>query len=230
MGLTMPARCVAAAVSLALAGAVCAGSLRAQPFADTAQSTTAEIEDAQRLCPYVSAELAAKAAAALKGMSQCEVHCSGCGCKGGPGYRSRSTGHCVGWREIVSVCGPPPHQLCDRECEPVVAGCTGRAWVKALAAKSGIAVPFVEGKKRQKPGQDTRQSSQPGDGAEPQKLLDGLENGSGDGSAACGPKRTCKEMADCAEAIHYLRDCGLTRLDGDGDGIPCNSKCKGQRR
>lgn len=42
----------------------------------------------------------------------------------------------------------------------------------------------------------------------------------------CGAKRTCKEMVSCAEARFYLLECGLTRLDGDGDGNPCESKCR----
>ena len=46
------------------------------------------------------------------------------------------------------------------------------------------------------------------------------------GSAVgCGGKHYCGEMADCAEAAHYLRDCGLTRLDADSDGIPCETLC-----
>ena len=43
----------------------------------------------------------------------------------------------------------------------------------------------------------------------------------------CGAKRTCGEMTSCAEANHYLRECGLTRLDGDGDGVPCETLCAG---
>jgi endonuclease YncB( thermonuclease family) len=42
----------------------------------------------------------------------------------------------------------------------------------------------------------------------------------------CGAKRTCAEMVNCAEARFYLAECGVTRLDGDGDGIPCESKCR----
>ncbi len=42
----------------------------------------------------------------------------------------------------------------------------------------------------------------------------------------CGSKRYCKEMSSCAEAMFYLRHCGLTRLDGNGDGIPCNRLCR----
>ena len=39
-------------------------------------------------------------------------------------------------------------------------------------------------------------------------------------------KRTCKQMLTCEEANFYLRKCGVHRLDGNDDGIPCNSICK----
>ena len=42
----------------------------------------------------------------------------------------------------------------------------------------------------------------------------------------CGAKRYCREMSSCAEARFYLTRCGLSRLDGDGDGIPCESICR----
>ena len=42
----------------------------------------------------------------------------------------------------------------------------------------------------------------------------------------CGSKVYCREMKTCAEAIHYFRDCGLTRIDGDGDGVPCENLCR----
>jgi hypothetical protein len=41
----------------------------------------------------------------------------------------------------------------------------------------------------------------------------------------CGDKRTCGQMDSCAEARHYLTECGIGRLDGDGDGVPCESLC-----
>ena len=41
----------------------------------------------------------------------------------------------------------------------------------------------------------------------------------------CGTKRYCKEMASCEEAMYYLENCGLSRLDGDGDGVPCEALC-----
>ena len=45
-------------------------------------------------------------------------------------------------------------------------------------------------------------------------------------SFACGTKRYCREMASCSEARFYPEACGLTRLDGDRDGVPCESICR----
>ena len=41
----------------------------------------------------------------------------------------------------------------------------------------------------------------------------------------CGTKTYCREMVSCEEARFYLRSCGLSRLDGDKDGIPCEAIC-----
>lgn len=41
----------------------------------------------------------------------------------------------------------------------------------------------------------------------------------------CEGKRYCREMNSCDEANFYLNQCGVGRLDGDGDGIPCESIC-----
>lgn len=43
---------------------------------------------------------------------------------------------------------------------------------------------------------------------------------------ACAGKTYCKEMASCAEARFYLTSCGLSRLDGDSDGVPCEAICR----
>jgi len=44
-------------------------------------------------------------------------------------------------------------------------------------------------------------------------------------NSSCGSKRYCREMSSCEEAKFYLTQCGLSRLDGDGDGIPCEGLC-----
>ncbi len=42
---------------------------------------------------------------------------------------------------------------------------------------------------------------------------------------SCSGKRFCKQMNSCEEATFYLNKCGVNRLDGDHDGVPCESLC-----
>ncbi|WP_272800066.1 excalibur calcium-binding domain-containing protein [Sphingobium sp. AntQ-1] len=51
------------------------------------------------------------------------------------------------------------------------------------------------------------------------------ELGSRDEGPSCGGKHLCRQMNSCEEAYHYLYQCGVGRLDGDGDGVPCESIC-----
>jgi hypothetical protein len=45
--------------------------------------------------------------------------CSGCGCKGGPGWRHIASGRCVGFRDLAAKCGDPPSEkLCVFENAP----------------------------------------------------------------------------------------------------------------
>lgn len=41
----------------------------------------------------------------------------------------------------------------------------------------------------------------------------------------CSGKTTCGQMVSCAEARFYLTNCGVSRLDGDKDGTPCETIC-----
>ena len=41
----------------------------------------------------------------------------------------------------------------------------------------------------------------------------------------CGSKRYCRQMNSCEEARAFLSKCGLSRLDGDKDGVPCEVLC-----
>lgn len=43
--------------------------------------------------------------------------------------------------------------------------------------------------------------------------------------ANCAARPRCKQMSSCGEAMGWLRQCGPAMLDGDGDGIPCESIC-----
>jgi cold shock CspA family protein len=44
----------------------------------------------------------------------------------------------------------------------------------------------------------------------------------------CAGKVYCSEMTSCEEATFYLRSCPGTKLDGDSDGIPCESQWCGR--
>jgi len=41
---------------------------------------------------------------------------------------------------------------------------------------------------------------------------------------SCEGKVYCSEMTSCDEAKYYQRNCPGTKMDGDGDGIPCESQ------
>jgi len=41
----------------------------------------------------------------------------------------------------------------------------------------------------------------------------------------CGTKTSCSEMTSCDEAMYYYETCGLTSLDEDADGVPCDDLC-----
>ncbi|MDO9052730.1 MAG: thermonuclease family protein [Gallionella sp.] len=43
--------------------------------------------------------------------------------------------------------------------------------------------------------------------------------------SGCGKKQYCSEMRSCEEARHYLTQCGIRSLDGNGDGLPCEQLC-----
>ncbi len=47
-------------------------------------------------------------------------------------------------------------------------------------------------------------------------------------SYQCDGRKYCSEMTSCKEARFFLKNCPGTQMDGDGDGIPCESQwCTG---
>ena len=42
----------------------------------------------------------------------------------------------------------------------------------------------------------------------------------------CAGKRRCGEMTSCEEAKFYLTKCGVSSLDGNKDGVPCETLCR----
>ena len=42
-----------------------------------------------------------------------------------------------------------------------------------------------------------------------------------DGEFTCDGRTYCSQMTSCAEATYFLRHCPNTKMDGNGDGVPC---------
>lgn len=40
-------------------------------------------------------------------------------------------------------------------------------------------------------------------------------------SFKCDGRTMCSQMTSCAEATHFVQHCPNTKMDGDGDGVPC---------
>jgi cold shock CspA family protein len=40
----------------------------------------------------------------------------------------------------------------------------------------------------------------------------------------CDGRTHCWHMTSCAEATYFIQNCPGTRMDGDGDGVPCESQ------
>ena len=53
----------------------------------------------------------------------------------------------------------------------------------------------------------------------------GGQTTSGSPGFSCSPRKTCAQMTSCAEAKHHLTVCGNRRLDGNGNGVPCEEIC-----
>lgn len=43
-------------------------------------------------------------------------------------------------------------------------------------------------------------------------------------SFECDGRTHCSQMSSCAEATFFVRHCPGTQMDGDGDGVPCESQ------
>lgn len=40
----------------------------------------------------------------------------------------------------------------------------------------------------------------------------------------CDGRTHCSQMTSCAEATYFLKNCPNTKMDGDGDGVPCEQQ------
>jgi len=45
-----------------------------------------------------------------------------------------------------------------------------------------------------------------------------------DSSFKCDGRTHCSQMTSCAEATYFIEHCPNTRMDGNKDGVPCESQ------
>lgn len=43
-------------------------------------------------------------------------------------------------------------------------------------------------------------------------------------SFVCDGRQHCSQMTSCAEATYFLKNCPGTKMDGDNDGVPCETQ------
>lgn len=66
---------------------------------------------------------------------------------------------------------------------------------------------------------------------QPRSLLSTSPAADAGAGFTCSGKRYCRQMRSCAEAHFYLQQCGVSSLDGNSDGQPCEVLCgTAQRR
>jgi hypothetical protein len=76
------------------------------------------------------------------------------------------------------------------------------------------------------PPWDFRHSGKPKSFGDSDLKKYGKKTKSGGSDFQCGGKTKCGDMVSCEEAQFYLHECGLSKLDRDGDGVPCEALCK----
>lgn len=45
----------------------------------------------------------------------------------------------------------------------------------------------------------------------------------------CDGRVYCSQMTSCEEAIYFLRNCPGVKMDGEGDGVPCERQWCGRQ-
>jgi Excalibur calcium-binding domain len=44
------------------------------------------------------------------------------------------------------------------------------------------------------------------------------------GAFSCDGRTYCSQMTSCEEATYFIRNCPGTKMDGNNDGVPCESQ------
>ena len=64
---------------------------------------------------------------------------------------------------------------------------------------------------------------------DPQNLRWDGKTGDRESALSCDGRRRCSQMTSCEEATWFIRHCAGMEMDGDGDGVPCETQWCGSR-
>jgi cold shock CspA family protein len=112
----------------------------------------------------------------------------------------------------------------------MVAAFAYHRFAPSLIARPPASLPRAAGGEDGLLGRSRPPSPQPspaiGRGSRAQVVVSGAGAGAGTGAATfhCDGRRYCSQMTSCAEATFFLRNCPQTEMDGDHDGVPCESQ------
>lgn len=61
--------------------------------------------------------------------------------------------------------------------------------------------------------------------AMPEKVwTTGAASTTGNANFQCDGRKYCSQMTSCAEATYFLKNCPGVKMDGNGDGVPCEKQ------
>jgi hypothetical protein len=69
-----------------------------------------------------------------------------------------------------------------------------------------------------------------GEAVETQSADELEDTGSTAPKFSCDGRTHCSQMTSCDEAMYFLENCPGVKMDGEGDGIPCEGQWCGDRR
>ncbi|MBQ0960945.1 excalibur calcium-binding domain-containing protein [Ideonella sp. 4Y11] len=87
----------------------------------------------------------------------------------------------------------------------------------ASAPSAGAKVPWPSTAPAPSPGPAAAPAPAPGAALTPAP-------GAAPGAFHCDGRQHCSQMRSCAEAKYFLANCPGVKMDGDGDGVPCEQQ------
>ena len=91
-----------------------------------------------------------------------------------------------------------------------------------VAVLVGAAIWYAQAQRNPAPMPDTSRVDT--EGMQPERDIARAFSAEPAGNFSCDGRIHCSQMRSCAEAEFFLKRCPKVKMDGDGDGIPCEDQ------